>query len=93
MPNNTLQRFKASLAAAFRVSPKLKPSSSIALPNCILLMPAAQLHMQESPATRMPIALAKIASGTVDIPTASAPAARKKRISAGVSNDGPANPA
>ena len=47
--------------------------------------PAAMLVMHEMPATSMPMCRATIASGTVDIPTASAPMTRKARISAGVS--------
>ena len=41
--------------------------------------------MHEMPSTSMPMCRAAIASGTVDMPTASAPIARKARISAGVS--------
>ena len=52
-------------------------------------MPAAQLQMQESPATRRPSALATMASGTVYMPTASAPIERYSLISAGVSKVGP----
>ena len=51
--------------------------------------PSARFVMQETAATRRPQWAATIASGTVDIPTASAPSVRKARISAGVSNDGP----
>ena len=47
--------------------------------------PAAMLVMHEMPSTSSPMCRATIASGTVDIPTASAPSARKARISAGVS--------
>ena len=41
--------------------------------------------MREKARTLMPRARAVMASGTVDIPTASAPADLRKRISAGVS--------
>ena len=41
----------------------------------------------------MPMCRAAITSGTVDIPTRSAPSARMKRISAGVSNCGPSQAA
>jgi hypothetical protein len=41
--------------------------------------------MQEIPSTRRPSARATITSGTVDIPTASAPRRASIRISAGVS--------
>ena len=40
-------------------------------------IPAATFASMESPATFMPICLATIASGTVDIPTASAPIVRR----------------
>ena len=41
--------------------------------------------MQLTPATRMPNVFATITSGTVDIPTASAPSRSSIRTSAGVS--------
>ena len=41
--------------------------------------------MHEMPSTSIPMWRATIASGTVDMPTASAPIARRYRISAGVS--------
>ena len=41
--------------------------------------------IQEMPSTFIPACEAAMTSGTVDIPTASAPSARKARISAGVS--------
>ena len=47
--------------------------------------PAAMLVMHEIPSTSIPMWRAAIASGTVDIPTASAPIVLKYRISAGVS--------
>ena len=53
-------------------------------------IPAAIFVRQLMPSVRMPIWEAAIASGTVDMPTASAPAMRAKRISAGVSKEGPA---
>ena len=46
---------------------------------------AARLVSMESPPTFTPICRLTIASGTVDIPTASAPIPRRNRISAGVS--------
>src|SRR2546430_8268851 len=49
--------------------------------------------MLENPRQRMPRARAAITSGTVDMPTASAPIRWSMRISAGVSNDGPSRPA
>ena len=55
------------------------------------LMPAPRLVMTESAATFMPAWRARITSGTVDMPTASAPSAAAARISAGVSNCGPEN--
>ena len=51
--------------------------------------PAARFAMQEIPATRSPAARARTASGTVDMPTASAPRLRSSRTSAGVSYVGP----
>src|SRR5581483_5642893 len=48
------------------------------------------LVTKNSPSTRMPSARAGTASGTIDIPTTSAPARRSASISAGVSYDGPA---
>ena len=41
--------------------------------------------MHEMPSTSSPMCRATIASGAVDMPTASAPSVRKARISAGVS--------
>ena len=52
-------------------------------------MPAAMLVMVEIAATRSPRKRARITSGTVDMPTASAPRMRSARISAGVSKLGP----
>src|SRR5690606_4990768 len=51
--------------------------------------PAARFAMQEIPAARTPIWFATVTSGTVDMPTASAPIRPSIRISAGVSYDGP----
>src|SRR5690606_32989291 len=51
--------------------------------------PSARLVITETAATRSPQWRARIVSGTVDIPTASAPKPRIMRISAGVSNEGP----
>ena len=47
--------------------------------------PAARLEIKVKPATFNPAARARMASGTVDMPTASAPRLRNARISAGVS--------
>ena len=47
--------------------------------------------MTDTAATRRPRKRARMASGTVDMPTASAPITRAMRISAGVSNEGPEN--
>ena len=55
--------------------------------------PDARFVMQLTPTTRMPIARATITSGTVDMPTASAPSAASIRTSAGVSYVGPRSPA
>ena len=52
-------------------------------------IPAALLLIQERAQTFNPRACPKVASGTVDMPTASAPRIPKARISAGVSNAGP----
>ena len=52
----------------------------------------ALLLIPEKPSTRVPPWRATVTSGTVDIPTESAPAVRRKRRSAGVSKDGPLNP-
>ena len=49
------------------------------------MTPAAGFVMQEIPSTSIPMCRAAMASGTVDMPTASAPAVRRNRISAGVS--------
>ena len=57
------------------------------------LVPAAALVMSESATTRSPSRRAAMASGTVDIPTASAPSLRSISDSAGVSYVGPATPA
>ena len=53
-------------------------------------MPAARFETSATPATFMPQACANTASGTVLIPTTSAPMRPYARISAGVSNTGPA---
>ena len=58
-----------------------------------LLIPAATLVMQLTPATLIPRARAVSTSGTVDMPTASAPSLSSIRISAGVSYAGPASAA
>ena len=55
--------------------------------------PAAALVTQESARQRIPMCRAASTSGTVDIPTRSAPSARIIRISAGVSNAGPSQAA
>src|ERR1700683_4612547 len=47
--------------------------------------PAAMLVTHEIPRTRMPMWLATMASGAVDMPTRSAPMVRRYRIPAGVS--------
>ena len=52
-------------------------------------MPAAIFGIHETPKTFIPACTAATTSGTVDIPTASAPATLKNLISAGVSNIGP----
>ena len=49
------------------------------------VVPAAALVISEIPRTRKPACLAASASGTVDIPTASAPSVRSIAVSAGVS--------
>jgi hypothetical protein len=51
--------------------------------------PAALLVIVEIAATFRPRKRARITSGTVDMPTASAPRMRIARISAGVSKEGP----
>ena len=56
-------------------------------------MPAARLVTIERAATRRPQCLAAIASATVDMPTVSAPSTRSILISAGVSKQGPSQPA
>ena len=56
-------------------------------------MPAAMLVMTEKASTRILRKRARITSGTVDMPTASAPSTRAMRISAGVSKVGPENQA
>ena len=48
--------------------------------------------MQETASTFIPNPFPIIASGIVDIPTASAPSTRNALISAGVSNAGPDSP-
>jgi hypothetical protein len=52
-------------------------------------IPAAMLVSTDTAATRRPRKRARITSGTVDMPTASAPSIRIARISAGVSKEGP----
>ena len=83
-PRSMRRRIRSSLAA---------PKGAMAL-VCLWLIcssdsPAALLVMVEIAATRRPRNRAKITSGTVDMPTASAPKIRIARISAGVSNEGP----
>src|SRR5437899_1036576 len=64
-------------------------SSTSRWSSFFLSTPAAMLVMQDRPSTRMPMCRAAMTSGTVDMPTASAPMARAILISAGVSYDGP----
>src|SRR4029079_15306447 len=52
-------------------------------------IPSARVVIAETAATRRPQCRARITSGTVDMPTASARSVRKARISAGVSKLGP----
>ena len=75
-------RPSTSSSLAFTLSPISSTSGGRASG---LRTPAAMLVMQESPSTRMPMWRAAITSGTVDMPTASAPSVRNARISAGVS--------
>ena len=49
------------------------------------MTPAAMFVMHDRPSTRIPMCRAAMTSGTVDMPTASAPRVRAMRISAGVS--------
>ena len=56
------------------------------------LVPAAGLVMQLTAAQRIPMARPTTTSGTVDIPTASAPIRSSMRTSAGVSYVGPSSP-
>ena len=49
--------------------------------------------MMETAKTGISICRATITSGTVDIPTVSAPILRTYKYSAGVYNEGPVNPA
>ena len=51
--------------------------------------PAAMLAQSVTPSTSYQQCTAAMASGTVDMPTASAPSTRAARTSAGVSNCGP----
>ena len=53
-------------------------------------MPSARLVIADTAATRRPAWRARMTSGTVLMPTASAPSVRNARISAGVSKLGPA---
>ena len=61
--------------------------------GCCSGPPVAALVIAERPSTGIPACTAAITSSTVDMPTASAPAARRNRRSAEVSSDGPATPA
>ncbi len=61
--------------------------------GCCSGPPVAALVIADSPSTARPAWRAAITSSTVDMPTASAPAARSQRRSAEVSSDGPAMPA
>ena len=65
---------KCSVSSCFNVSP---------------VIPAARLTTMVVATTRSPQCLAHSTSGTMDIPTTSAPRIRKALISAGVSNEGP----
>ncbi len=55
--------------------------------------PAARFVTHETARQRMPMCRAASTSGTVDMPTMSAPSTRSMRISAGVSNAGPSQAA
>ena len=80
-------RISAQKASAAAPALSLTSSSLTTPPGVI---PAARLVMQEIPSTSMPHCAAAKTSGTVDMPTASPPSRRMARISAGVSNCGPA---
>ena len=74
-----------------RVGPRFPDLSRAYDPQLLaLLHRAAALVTQLRHATRAPMCTAAMTSGTVLMPTASAPSVRSMRISAGVSYDGPA---
>ena len=77
--------------AASRAPPSGAMSLVSACESSAPVMPAARLVTTEQAATLSPRNRARITSGTVDMPTASAPRMRAIRISAGVSKDGPEN--
>src|SRR6476620_6052259 len=82
----TLRRSSPNTSAT-RAPVSITSEWSISSPD----IPAARLVMHEIPSVRMPWSRATIASGTVDIPTASAPHDLNILISAGVSYVGPGN--
>ena len=65
------------------------PILTISSWSMVASMPDAMLTIRERPRVRIPAWAATIASGTVLIPTASAPSRYMALISAGVSNWGP----
>ena len=77
---NRNERFTFTLSPVSSTSSWLRGWSRI---------PAAMFVRQLMPSVCILMWEAAIASGTVDMPTASAPARRAKRTSAAVSNDGP----
>src|SRR5439155_18893436 len=88
----------ACFAASWMIRPRTSISPAAALSptsrtsrwsSFCLRTPAAMLVMHEMARTRIPMCRTAITSGTVDMPTASAPSVRHMRISAGVSYDGP----
>ena len=78
------RRTRCSFSAATAAFSSVCSWLSVSVPR-----PSARFVIAETAATRRPQWRATITSGTVDIPTASAPSILNARISAGVSNDGP----
>lgn len=79
-PSTIFRRFGSALAAVARISSMFTGWRASGRHRSVMI---------ESPKTRIPAWTATITSGTVDMPTTSAPIARKNRYSARVSRFGP----
>ena len=80
-----MRRTHAESSAVKRPRASVAVASTSLWSSRVLERPAARLVMQDTAATRTPMCRSAMTSGTVLMPTASAPRVRSMRISAGVS--------